>query len=84
MVRDARRFAYSTTLESKHEPRDQIQALVDRATTADAAAKDEFKFDNPGEVARREMCLETIHTAKVRFEERWREADRARGRSEDD
>jgi len=77
-------MSYKRMLESEQKLRDQIKDLMDRATAADAAEKDEPELDIPDEIARREQRLKTIRAAKARLEERQREADLTRGRTEGD
>lgn len=62
----------------------EIKALLDRAKATDDQERNEPELDIPAEISRREKRLEAIQAAKARLEARQREADQARGRSEDD
>jgi len=66
-------MSYKRMLESERKLREQIKDLMDRATAADAAEKDEPELDIPDEIVRREKRLETIIAAKARLEQRQRE-----------
>ncbi|MFO7061916.1 IS5/IS1182 family transposase, partial [Pseudomonas aeruginosa] len=61
----------------------EIKALLDRAKATDDQERNEPELDIPAEISRREKRLEAIQAAKARLEARQREADQARGRSED-
>jgi hypothetical protein len=61
----------------------QIQALLNKARAADEAEKNEPELDIPAEIARRQDRLEAIAAARARLEQRQREADLERGRSDD-
>lgn len=77
-------MSYKRMLEREAKLRAQIDELLERARAADAAEADEPELDLPDEVVRREKRLEAIRAARERLEERQRELDRARGRSEND
>jgi len=62
----------------------QIAALVQKAASADEAEKNEPDLDIPAEIERRQARLAAIEAAKARLEERQRQADLQRGRSQDD
>lgn len=62
----------------------QIDALLERAKTADAAEANEPEVDIPAEIQRREDRLQAITEARERIEKRQRDADIERGRSPDD
>lgn len=77
-------MSYKRMLQAEAELKGQIAALLERAKAADAAERNEPELDVPAEIERREDRLATISAAKERLEGRQREADLARGRSEDD
>lgn len=77
-------MSYKRMCESEQKLRDQIDQLMARATATDTAECDEPELDIPAEIERREKRLATIAAAKVRLEQRQREADEARGRHEGD
>ena len=62
----------------------QIEALVQKAANADEAEKNEPELDIPAEIARRQERLAAIAAAKARLEERQRQADSQRGRTQGD
>ena len=62
----------------------QIAALLKKAASTDEAEKDEPDLDIPAEIERRQLRLAAIEAAKARLEERQRQADAQRGRSEGD
>jgi hypothetical protein len=62
----------------------QIDALLERAKATDAAEGDEPELDIPAEIERREVRLKAIAQARQRLEQRQREADLERGRTQDD
>ena len=70
--------------QAEAELKAQIDALLARAATADAAEQNEPEVDLPAEIARRESRLAVIRAAKERLEQRQREADAARGRTPGD
>ena len=82
-------MSYSRMLEEEKRLRTQIADLTARAATLDAQEDaehgDAVRGDElPEELQRREKRLRKIQEAKARLEARQAEADRARGRSEDD
>ncbi len=77
-------MSYKRMLQAEAELKGQIAALLERAKAADIAERNEPELDVPAEIERREDRLATIGAAKARLEARQREADRERGRSEDD
>jgi transposase len=77
-------MSYGHMLKAEVELKTQIQALLDKARTADEAEKNEPELDIPQEIARRQDRLDAIVAARARLEARQREADLARGRTDDD
>lgn len=77
-------MSYERMLKAEAELKAQIKALLDKAQATDQAEKNEPELDLPAEIKRREDRLHAIEAAKVRLEQRQRETDEARGRSEDD
>jgi transposase len=70
--------------QAEAELKAQIDELLERAKTADAAEAEEPKVDIPAEIERRETRLQAITEARERIEKRQRDADIERGRSPDD
>ncbi|SCK36595.1 Transposase [Variovorax sp. HW608] len=77
-------MSYERMQQAEIELKAQINALLERAKTADAAEADAPEVDIPAEIERREDRLKAITEARQRLEQRQREADIARGRSDDD
>ncbi len=77
-------MSYGRMQQAERELKDQVEALLAKAKAADAAEKNEPELDIPAEIARREERLAVILAARARLEERQRQADMARGRSDDD
>ncbi len=82
-------MSYGRMLEEEKRLRSQIAELTAQAVAVDAQEDaehgDEVRGDElPKELRRREERLRKILEAKARLEARQAEADRARGRSEDD
>lgn len=77
-------MSYGHMLKAEAELKAQIDALLNKARAADEAEKNEPELDIPAEIARRQDRLAAIAAARARLEQRQREADLARGRSEDD
>ena len=77
-------MSYGHMLKAEAGLKAQIEALLDKARTTDEAEKNEPELDIPAEIARRQDRLAAIVAARNRLEQRQREADLARGRSEDD
>ncbi len=70
--------------QAEYELKAQIDALLERAKTTDAAQADKPEPDIPAEIERREVRPKAIADARERLEQRQREADIDRGRSEGD
>ncbi len=77
-------MSYGHMLKAEVELKAQIEALLNRASTADEAEKNEPELDIPAEISRRQDRLDAIAAARSRLEQRQREADLERGRAEDD
>jgi transposase len=77
-------MSYERMLGSEAKLPAQIDELVERANCADATERNEPELDIPAEIQRREARLKTIAAAKQRLQARQREADEAKGRSEND
>ena len=77
-------MTYKRMKQAEAELRSEIQALLNRAKAADDLERNEPELDVPAEIVRRENRLAVIQAAKARLEERQREEDRAKGRSEED
>jgi transposase len=77
-------MSYGHMLKAEAELKAQIEALLKRAQQADEAEKNEPELDIPAEIARREARLAAISEARQRLEQRQRDADLERGRSDDD
>ena len=77
-------MSYERMKKTELELKAQIDALLAKANAADDAEKNEPEFDLPAEITRREERLAVIRAARARLEERQRQADIARGRSDDD
>jgi transposase len=77
-------MSYERMQQTEAELKAQIDALLERAKTADAAETDEPEVDIPAEIERREDRLQAITEARERIEKRQRDADIERGRSPDD
>lgn len=77
-------MSYGHMLKAEVELKAQIEALLNRASTADEAEKNEPELDIPAEISRRQDRLDAIAAARSRLEQRQREADLERGRTEDD
>jgi transposase len=77
-------MSYGHMLKAEAELKAQIDALLKRAQQADEAEKNEPELDIPAEIARRQDRLDAIAAARSRLEQRQREADLERGRSDDD
>ena len=77
-------MSYGHMLTAEVELKAQIEALLNRASTADEAEKNEPELDIPAEISRRQDRLDAIAAARSRLEQRQREADLERGRTEDD
>ena len=77
-------MSYGHMLKAEAELKAQIDALLAKARAADEAEKSEPELDIPAEIARRQDRLDAIAAARTRLEQRQREADLERGRSDDD
>lgn len=77
-------MSYAHMLKTEAELKAQIQALLDKARAADEAERNEPELDIPAEIARRQDRLGAIAAARARLEQRQREVDTERGRSNDD
>jgi transposase len=77
-------MSYQRMVKAEEELREQIDSLLDKANATDQAEDKEPELDIPAEIKRREDRLAAITAAKQRLEARQREADRAKGRHEDD
>ena len=77
-------MSYGRMQLAEAELKAQIAALLKKAASTDEAEKDEPDLDIPAEIERRQARLAAIEAAKARLEERQRQADAQRGRSDDD
>ena len=77
-------MSYERMQQAEAELKAQIDALLERASSTDAAEADEPEVELPAEIERREVRLKAITEARQRLEQRQREADIERGRSPDD
>ena len=77
-------MSYGHMQSAELELKAQIAALLKKANNTDEAERDEPELDIPAEIERRQTRLAAIAAAKARLEERQRQADTERGRSEDD
>lgn len=77
-------MSYQRMIDTEAELKAQIDQLMERAKQTDAAERNEPELDIPAELERREQRLKVIQAARERLEARQREADRSKGRSEDD
>ena len=77
-------MSYERMQQAEAELKAQIDALLERAKTADATEADEPEVDVPAEIKRRADHLRAITEARERIEQRQRDADIERGRSPDD
>jgi transposase len=77
-------MSYERMQQTEAELKTQIDALLERAKTTDATEADEPELDIPAEIERREVRLKAIAEARVRLEQRQRDADIERGRSDND
>ena len=77
-------MSYERMRQAEAELKAQIDALLERAKTTDAAEADELELDIPAEIERRADRLEAIAEARERLEQRHRDADIERGRSDGD
>ena len=77
-------MSYGHMVKTEADLKAQIEALLAKARAADEAEKNEPELDIPAEIARRQDRLDAIAAARTRLEQRQREADLERGRSDDD
>lgn len=77
-------MSYERMQKAEAELKEQIAALLNKARAIDEAERNEPERDIPSELKRRTDRLEAIEQAKARLEQRQRQADAARGRSEGD
>ena len=77
-------MSYERMQQAEAELKAQIDALLERAKTTDAAEANEPELDIPAEIERREVRLKAIVEARQRLEQRQRDADIERGRSDGD
>jgi hypothetical protein len=77
-------MSYERMKQAEAELKAQIDALLARAKATDEAEVNEPQLELPAEIERREQRLAAIQQARERLEQRQREADLARGRSDDD
>ena len=77
-------MSYERMQQAEAELKAQIDALLERAKAADEAEAREPELDLPTEMQRREARLAAIREARERLEQRQRELDLERGRSDDD
>jgi transposase len=77
-------MSYDRMRQAERELKEQVDALLAKAKAADVAERNEPELDLPAEIARREERLAVIRAARARLEDRQRQADIARGRSDDD
>lgn len=77
-------MSYGRMQQAERELKEQVEALLAKAKATDSAEKNEPELDIPAEIARREQRVAVIQAARARLEERQRQADIARGRSDDD
>ncbi|OYV30178.1 MAG: IS5/IS1182 family transposase, partial [Thiomonas sp. 20-64-5] len=77
-------MSYARMQQTEAELKRQIDALLARAKATDEAEAQEPELDIPAEIERREARLDAIRQARQRLEQRQREADEQRGRSDDD
>lgn len=77
-------MSYKFMERAEAEIKAEIEALLEKARAVDEAERHEPELDIPAELTRRKDRLVVIAAAKARLEERQREMDKARGRSEGD
>lgn len=77
-------MSYARMQSTEIELKAQIADLLHKASSTDEAEKDEPELDIPAELERRQTRLAAIEAAKARLQERQRQLDTQRGRSEGD
>ena len=68
-------MSYERMQQAEADLEAQIDALLERAKSTDAAEAEEPELDIPAEIGRREVRLKAIAEARERLEQRQREAD---------
>ena len=79
-----RAMSFERMQQAEVELKAQIDALLDRAKSANVDEAAEPQVDIPAEIERREVRLKAITEARQRIEQRQHDADIERGRSEGD
>jgi hypothetical protein len=77
-------MSYERMQQAEAELKARIDALLERAKTTDVTEADEPELDIPAEIERREVRLQAIAKGRERPEQRQRDADFERARSDDD
>ena len=77
-------MSYKRMMQKEQQLNDQIEELLEKARATDEAEQEEPDLDIPAEIQRREKRLAAIRAAKERLEQRQRDLDEAKGRSEGD
>lgn len=77
-------MSYEQMQQAEAELKTRIDALLQRATSSDEADADEPELDLPAKIERRKTRLKAIVAARERLEQRQRNADTERGRSNGD
>ena len=77
-------MSHGHMLKAEAELKAQIAALLDKAKSDDDAEKNEPELDIPAEIARRQDRLDAIAAARARLEQRQRDEDIEKGRTDDD
>jgi transposase len=77
-------MSYRFMLKAELELKAEIERLLEKAKAVDEAERNEPELDIPAELTRRKDRLVAITAAKARLEQRQKEMDKARGRSEGD
>ena len=77
-------MSYERMQQTEADLKAQINVLLARAKTTDEAEADEPDLDIPAEIERREARLLAITEARQRLEQRQRDTDTQRGRSDGD
>lgn len=77
-------MSYKFMLRAEAELKAEIEALLEKAKVVDESERNQPNLDLPAELKRRKDRLAVISAARARLEERQREMDKARGRTEGD
>lgn len=77
-------MSYKRMVETESALKEQIAELLAKARAVDATERNEPELDIPAEITRREERLKVIAAARERLINRQKEADLAKGRSDDD